>query len=147
MSSCSISLVKSALYLPKTPNREQVVHYDKCFLFLSVTITLLEVYWALQIVETAYNNGLFSSEPIKQTSACQEQKKAHAIWTCDNPENCRIIFMRWDENVSKKWVSTCCIWFFLSFLVKDPTHSVVWWKVHWVVDTHAKCQVNLFTFV
>lgn len=51
------------------------MHCDKCFLFLSVTTTLLEVYWALQIVEPAYNNGLFSSEPIKHTSICQEQKK------------------------------------------------------------------------
>lgn len=44
------------------------------------------------------------------------------MWTHNNPENCRIIFMRWDENVSKKWVSKCCIWFFLIFLVKIPDH-------------------------
>lgn len=43
--------------------------------FLTITTTLLEVPWALQIVETACNNGLFSSEPIKQTSACQGQRK------------------------------------------------------------------------
>lgn len=45
------------------------------FFFLTVTTTPLEVPWALQIVETACNNGLFSSKPIKQIGACQEQKK------------------------------------------------------------------------
>lgn len=94
LSSCSFPLVKSAFCLPNVPSRMQIVCCAKHFLLLTVITALLEE----QQASISYGNLSvimdYGHKNQSKALVLAKPEKGCALWRCDNPEHCRIIFMK-----------------------------------------------------